>query len=84
MAVEGRWTIRWDADSWPHAQFKIGGTFPLPGEEFVPVVPCDDAAVERGGKALVEIAKRWGLGDWQMSGARELAEALLRAAGETS
>jgi hypothetical protein len=50
----------------------------------VPVVPCDDAAIERGAEALIAIAARWGLGEWHIEGARELAEAVLRAAGEAT
>lgn len=42
--------------------------------------PFSKADVERGAEALIAIAKRWGMGDWQPTGARELAETVLIAA----
>lgn len=42
----------------------------------VPVVPCDDAAVERAVRALTPYA-------WHDKDAREIVEVVLRAAGDT-
>jgi hypothetical protein len=82
--MEGRWTIRWQpftASSF--GGYKLGGREPWPGEDPTPVVPCDDAAVERGARALCEADG----GDPDtcrcMSMHRRDAEAVLRAAGES-
>jgi hypothetical protein len=47
--MEGRWTIRWQPyEAGVPGGYKIGGTAPWPGDDGpTPVVPCDDAAVER-------------------------------------
>jgi len=83
--MEGRWTIYQCPATGRvglHDSFRTCDC-PAPFKA-VPVVPCDDAALERGAEALIRIAKRWGMGDWQPTGARELAAEVLRAAGETS
>jgi hypothetical protein len=79
--MDGRWTIKQNRTHYGVIQWIGGAKVP---REATPVVPCDDAAVERGAEALIKIARRWGLGDWQPSGALELAAEVLRAAGEVS
>jgi len=66
--MEGRWTITKRNDD---VRF-IGG----PGAQEVPVVPCDDAAIERAARAL-------SAGMEPTAIEREQAVAVLRAAGET-
>jgi hypothetical protein len=69
--MEGRWTIYRDGA----AQVVVGPD--ADGE--VPVVPCDDAAIERGVNALRD---RYGR-DWKPERqAREDVLVILRAAGE--
>lgn len=46
--------------------------------ERTPVVPCDDAAVERAARAVVD---NYSYDDDDPNWARDLAEAVLRAAG---
>jgi hypothetical protein len=83
LVMEGRWTIRWDPDFGLGA-FRVGGTRPFPVDR-VPVVPCDDAAVERAARVLIKSTPAWLL-DYTARGdaaaARDIAEAVLRAAGE--
>lgn len=64
--MEGRWTIYgWSAS----------GPFVL-GKHAVPVVPCDDAAVERALAALSAMG-------YALPEARVIVTSVLRAAGET-
>lgn len=73
MAVEGRWTI------WPPDAEEI------PPGRFVPVVPCDDGAVERAEYSLCTLPPEWLAaivnGDTDRDYPRLVAEAVLRAAG---
>ena len=82
--MEGRWTIVLDSHATGFTQ-RVEG----PGHEGTPVVPCDDAAVER---VAAELARQRGwvwaaLSDRHHAGTREAlrdaATAVLRAAGET-
>lgn len=74
--MEGRWTIPVDDGVvvlWP---WRAEGHVPR-----VPVVPCDDAAVERGAQAIYEATRtQSGLSH---TGCYQLARIALRAAGET-
>ena len=67
--MEGRWTI-WKAGLKCKA---IAG----PNCDGVPVVPCDDAAIERAERAVMALP------EWDVGDPRQVAEAVLRAAGET-
>lgn len=67
--MEGRWILR------PNSHPFVSAT--LEGPRVVattPVVPCDDAALERAAEAI---------GFWVPEHAEEIARAVLRAAGET-
>jgi hypothetical protein len=86
--MDGRWTIKQNRTSYGVIQ-QIGGA-KVP-REATPVVPCDDAAVERAAAALEhEMMDRAG-GDEYLYGMdddvraeflTDLAETVLRAAGE--
>jgi len=84
--MEGRWTIRLVPTL--DGGHRVAADGPLLTEP-VPVVPCDDAAIERGSQALYEMGrgKDWPgvLNGLPVShvGTREVARAVLRAAGET-
>lgn len=79
--MEGRWTIRWQPFKYGMGGYKVGGREPWPTEKPTPVVPCDDAAVERAAKA---VSDGWAIDEPDAPRtAREIAEAVLRAAGET-
>lgn len=89
--MEGRWTIRWlPLTASGPGGYKVGGTEPWPGETPTPVVPCDDAAVERVAQALLD-RRRKAVGldlvpvdrMVEAESFRRDAEAALRAAGET-
>lgn len=71
--MEGRWLIWIDKDDGPQVRVK-GPDMPW---EPVEVVPCDDAAIERGGAELA------GMFGWSVSYSQYMAKAVLRAAGET-
>jgi hypothetical protein len=75
--MEGRWNLCAGStgDLWTLAPDDVGDDLP-DGYVLVPVVPCDDAAIERG------VAKLRTLVPFDQDH-RELAEAVLRAAGET-
>lgn len=81
MAVQGRWTIGGGYDGARHAVFVFDGP-QIPPCQHLPVVPCDDAAVERSMNALRAWYPSYFAG--RDHKAREVAEAVLRAAGETS
>jgi hypothetical protein len=86
--IRGRWTITLCSVCGERINGHRHQVFPDNGpgrmhedSRQVEVVPVpDEAAIERGAEALVAIARRWGLGDWRISGARELALMVLRAA----
>jgi hypothetical protein len=67
--MKGRWTVTVD---------------PFRRTE-VPVVPCDDAAIERVAKALTDIAEDYWdeMDDYEREPYRARARKVLRAAGET-
>jgi hypothetical protein len=68
--MEGRWTICNDyVDG-------IGVKGPRT-DRWEPVVPCDDAAINRASDFLLSTS------DWRDMGPTEVAELVLRAAGET-
>jgi hypothetical protein len=73
MGVEGFVSIACCPDHGLHGSrercFVCGGDV-----EQIPMVPCDDAAVRRGAKAVEELLE--GAASWV-----EIAEAVLRAAG---
>jgi len=79
--MEGRWTISHAPGEW---EDEVIG----PLAEAMPVVPCDDAAIERAAARSrelsyaddAEIAAALEHGDWNEYVAKEI----LRAAGETS
>lgn len=68
--MEGRWTIAYVG----YNEWRVDG--PLPTTDPTPVVPCDDAAIERVHAVLLDAFGP--IGD-----IREVAEDALRAAGET-
>lgn len=77
--MEGRWTIY---PAWP-----VGSRATVDGPERaekVPVVPCDDEAIERAarGASAAATADPF-VGEIPFMAARRIAEAALRAAGET-
>jgi hypothetical protein len=90
MAVDGRWRL------W-HDRFGIPCDSGRHDARPTPVVPCDDAAVERAAKALAgkprcycdddwrvpkfEGCPQHGTGEWPAEHHRRQAEAVLRAAG---
>jgi hypothetical protein len=79
--MDGRWTIKQDRTAYGVIQWIGGAKVP---REATPVVPCDDAAVERAALAL-HLARglsRASFGSENYCGCREHAEAVLRAAGE--
>lgn len=76
--MEGRWTIVTLHDV-PRA-IESAGHVPAPGWGAVPVVPCDDAAVERVAAKLAAI-QGYHVGPLEID--RRAACELLRAAGET-
>jgi hypothetical protein len=63
--MDGRWTIKQNRTHYGVIQWIGGAKVP---REATPVVPCDDAAVERGAEALIKIARAGD--DWQPSGGR--------------
>lgn len=71
-AMEGRWQVRIEDGfgNYTKGPKTIG---------WVPVVPCDDEAVERATRAIRENSHPHG----HYVGASELAQIALRAAGET-
>lgn len=84
--MEGRWTIKVVEDVWSQGgRMAVVASGPNPGREPVPVVPCDDAAIERVVLALWK--SRANMRDWRLEDERKqftrIAEAVLRAAGET-
>lgn len=66
--MQGRWTIQGMRN---YGHVVRGDDLPDVGQR-VPVVPCDDAAIERAMRAIPMAGDR-----------RAIAEAVLRAAGET-
>lgn len=74
---QGRWTIYGQG---PDYQVVADGPR-LPHDSLVPVVPCDDAAVERVAAKLAEL-QGYHVGPLEID--RRAARDLLRAAGETS
>ena len=73
--MQGRWTIRkWSGGSEVLGPLTIGEGYQSNGD--VPVVPCDDAAIERAHSAMRACAGRY-LTD------RQIVDLVLRAAGET-
>jgi hypothetical protein len=74
--MDGRWTINQGGAAGPWTN------------EPMPVVPCDDAAIERAAQMLcregMDYADGWVQGDTDRDYPRLIAEAVLRAAGETS
>lgn len=69
--MQGRWTIRIENGfgNYTKGPSTLG---------WVPVVPCDDAAIARAADAIADADP-----DLRSSHAREFAEVALRAAGET-
>lgn len=76
--MDGRWTIHLN-------KFGLPSSAPVVGGQSVPVVPCDDAAIER---VAVRLADEY-MGGWAAldentrAEIREAASDLLRTAGET-
>jgi hypothetical protein len=78
--MKGRWTVKLahNVCAWGDTMAVVSG--PVPTEDPTPVVPCDDAAVERAVRAVGREFSR-GFNAWSD---RSIAEAVLRAAGESS
>lgn len=68
--MEGRWTIAYVG----YNEWRVDG--PLPTTDPTPVVPCDDAAIERAVHAIAGVVSP--------GYRRAVAEAVLRAAGDAS
>lgn len=70
--IRGRWQLqRWDNPG-PGVFTVAWGEFPAP-DSVVPVVPCDEAAIERAAKAM---------SNQGVLSHRQVAEIVLRAAGK--
>jgi hypothetical protein len=73
--MKGRWTMYFSPRGYVTSPLSRGAIE-------MPVVPCDDAAVERGIVAYEEVIDQWTCQDAPPS--REVVEAVLRAAGDAS
>jgi hypothetical protein len=80
--MKGRWTVKLahNVCAWGDTMAVVSD--PVPTEDPTPVVPCDDAAVERIARWLH--CERFGCaGEEPCATCRRDAEAVLRAAGES-
>ena len=79
--MEGRWTIYVGEND----EYITDMVIPSNNDRRVPVVPCDDAAIERAARMLchegMSFADGWVQGDTDRDYPRLIAEAVLRAAG---
>lgn len=84
--MEGRWTIHVAYDNGDVLQGHnaiVTGPPVYAADPVVPVVPCDDAAIERAAEYLFPSIPSPYTDEDAMRFARDLARGTLRAAGET-